>query len=132
MQFTIFHRDFSVLCPLSPGSAGERDGVRGSLPRETHTECLTALALTPTLSRTRERGQEGRFATRPAISKHVLSYVILVPKFSIPLKRWCLMTRVCCTAVLVLGVLVAAPNAQAQTKKISYAITDLGALPSPA
>ena len=29
-------------------------------------------------------------------------------------------------AALVLGVLVAAPNAQAQTKKISYAITDLG------
>ena len=38
------------------------------------------------------------------------------------------MKRTCCFAIaaLVLGVLVAVPSAQAQTKKISYAIADLG------
>jgi probable HAF family extracellular repeat protein len=50
----------------------------------------------------------------------------VVSMFSVPLERWYVMTKACCTAVLVLGVLVwASPNAQAQTKKISYAITEL-------
>ena len=37
------------------------------------------------------------------------------------------MKRTCsAVAALVLGVLVAVPNVQAQTKKITYAFTDLG------
>ena len=51
--------------------------------------------------------------------------VILVLKFSLPLKRWCVMTRTCYTAVLVLGVLVCGTQRPGATKKISYAITEL-------
>ena len=42
------------------------------------------------------------------------------------------MKRTCCFAIaaLTLGVLVAVPNAQAQTKKITYAITELPPLVS--
>ena len=42
------------------------------------------------------------------------------------------MKRTCCFALaaLVLAMLVAVPSAQAQTKKVSYAITDLGVLTS--
>ena len=32
----IFQRAVLISCPLSPGFGGDRDGVRGSLPRENH------------------------------------------------------------------------------------------------
>jgi probable HAF family extracellular repeat protein len=54
----------------------------------------------------------------------------VVSMFSVPLERWYVMTKACCTAVLILGVLVAAPSAQAQTKKVSYGFADLGVLSS--
>ena len=54
-----------------------------------------------------------------------------VPRTSHVHERWYVMKRTHCIAlaVLALGVLAAAPGVQAQTKKISYAITELPALP---